>query len=70
MSKLPVALDGSCSGIQHFSAMLRDEIGGNAVNLIPAELPQDVYGMVAKKVIEQAQADAASGTEDELKHTG
>ena len=69
VSKLPVALDGSCSGIQHFSAMLRDEIGGNAVNLVPAELPQDVYGMVAKKVIEQAQEDAVSGTEDELKHT-
>jgi DNA-directed RNA polymerase len=69
VSKLPVALDGSCSGIQHFSAMLRDEIGGNAVNLVPAELPQDVYGMVAKKVIEQAQEEAVSGTEDELKHT-
>ncbi|MCY4724629.1 DNA-dependent RNA polymerase, partial [Escherichia coli] len=25
---LPLAFDGSCSGIQHFSAMLRDEIGG------------------------------------------
>ena len=69
VSKLPVAMDGSCSGIQHFSAMLRDEIGGNAVNLVPAELPQDVYGMVAEKVIEQAQEDAVSGTEDELKHT-
>ena len=69
VSKLPVAMDGSCSGIQHFSAMLRDEIGGNAVNLVPAELPQDVYGMVAEKVIEQAQEDVVSGTEDELKHT-
>lgn len=69
VSKLPVAMDGSCSGIQHFSAMLRDEIGGKAVNLIPADLPQDVYGMVAKKVIEQAEADVVSGTEDELKHT-
>lgn len=69
VSKLPIAMDGSCSGIQHFSAMLRDEIGGNAVNLVPSKLPQDVYGMVAKKVIEQAEEDAVSGTEDELKHT-
>lgn len=69
VSKLPIAIDGSCSGIQHFSAMLRDEIGGTAVNLVPAELPQDVYGMVAKQVIEQAQEDAISGTEDELQHT-
>lgn len=69
VSKLPVAMDGSCSGIQHFSAMLRDEIGGNAVNLVPSALPQDVYGMVAKKVIEQAHEDAVYGTEDALKHT-
>ena len=26
-SRLPVSLDGSCSGLQHFSAMLRDEVG-------------------------------------------
>lgn len=69
VSKLPVAMDGSCSGIQHFSAMLRDQIGGSAVNLVPAELPQDVYQRVADKVIEQALGDAENGTEDELKHT-
>lgn len=64
VSHIPVAMDGSCSGIQHFSAMLRDPIGGAAVNLIPAERPQDVYGIVAKKVIERLQADAVGGTED------
>lgn len=69
VSKLPVAMDGSCSGIQHFSAMLRDERGGAAVNLVPQDLPADVYKAVAEKVIEQAQWDAESGTEDELKHT-
>ncbi len=50
VSKVAVALDGSCSGLQHFSAMLRDDVGGRAVNLIPAETPQDVYGLVAEKV--------------------
>lgn len=69
VSKLPVAMDGSCSGLQHFSAMLRDHIGGAAVNLIPSELPQDVYSMVAKKVIEQCEEDLVNGTEDALKHT-
>lgn len=68
VSKLPIAMDGSCSGIQHFSAMLRDEIGGAAVNLIPQDLPADVYRMVADKVIEQIVVDAKDGTEDELKH--
>lgn len=69
VSKLPVAMDGSCSGIQHFSAMLRDEVGGRAVNLAPADLPQDVYQLVANKVIEQVEEDILNGTEDELKHT-
>jgi len=69
VSKLPVAMDGSCSGIQHFSAMLRDEVGGRAVNLAPADLPQDVYQLVANKVLEQVHHDLDHGTEDELKHT-
>ena len=69
VSKLPVALDGSCSGIQHFSAMLRDQVGGAAVNLVPQNLPADVYQLVANKVIEQAKNDLENGTEDELKHT-
>lgn len=67
-SKIPVALDGSCSGIQHFSAMLRDERGGAAVNLLPSEMPADVYGLVAKKVLEQMEIDLQTGTQDELKH--
>ena len=45
--RLPVALDGSCNGLQHFSAMLRDAVGGRAVNLLPAERPADIYQDVA-----------------------
>lgn len=48
VSSLPVALDGSCNGIQHFSAMLRDPVGGAAVNLVPADKPSDIYGKVAE----------------------
>lgn len=69
VSKLPVAMDGSCSGIQHFSAMLRDEVGGSAVNLVPRDLPADVYQLVANKVLEQVEDDLLNGTGDELKHT-
>lgn len=69
VSKLPVAMDGSCSGIQHFSAMLRDEVGGSAVNLVPRDLPADVYQLVANKVLEQVEDDLVNGTEDELRHT-
>ena len=63
MSRIAVAFDGSCSGIQHFSAMLRDEIGGKAVNLVPSESVQDIYGMVASSVKLMAEHDAINGTE-------
>jgi len=63
---LPVALDGSCSGLQHFSAMLRDEVGGGAVNLIPADRPQDIYQRVADKVVEELKFLAKEGTEDDF----
>ena len=56
VSHIPVALDGSCSGLQHFSAMLRDEEGGRAVNLLPADKPADVYMAVGRNA--QAEADA------------
>lgn len=66
VSHIPVAFDGSCSGLQHFSAMLKDEIGGGAVNLIPSERPADIYRMVAEKVVNQLEADVAHGGSDEF----
>jgi DNA-directed RNA polymerase len=46
-TRLPCAYDGSCNGIQHFSAALRDEVGAKAVNVLPSEKPNDIYGVVA-----------------------
>ncbi len=63
---LPLAFDGSCSGIQHFSAMLRDEVGGKAVNLLPSEEVQDIYKIVAERVNEQLRADAINGTDNSI----
>jgi DNA-directed RNA polymerase len=48
VSHLPIGFDGSCNGLQHFSAMLRDPVGGKAVNLEDAALPNDIYAQVAK----------------------
>jgi DNA-directed RNA polymerase len=50
VSHLPVAMDGSCNGLQHLSAMLKDETGGASVNLVPADKPADIYTRVAEKV--------------------
>jgi len=51
ISHLPVALDGSCNGLQNFSAMLRDPIGGKATNLVPLDEPADIYREVADVLI-------------------
>lgn len=46
-SHIPIGMDGSCNGLQNFSAMLRDEVGGKATNLVPSSKPNDIYQMVA-----------------------
>lgn len=62
---VPVAFDGTCSGLQHFSAILRDPVGAEAVNLKPSDKPQDIYGRVAKLVNKTLEEDAVTGTADE-----
>jgi len=52
---LPVSMDGSCNGLQHFSAMLRDEIGGAAVNVLPQIRPQDIYQYIAEAVLNKLE---------------
>ena len=59
-SHCPVGLDGSCSGIQHYSAMLRDEVGALATNvkMTPGQTRKsDIYGLVADKANEQFTKD-------------
>lgn len=60
---IPVGVDGSCSGLQHFSAMLRDPVGGAHVNLVPQDAPADVYAAVAAAVAPLVEKDAAEGHE-------
>ena len=50
ISHLPIALDGSNNGLQHYSAMLRCPVGGKATNLTNEEHPQDTYQQVADVV--------------------
>lgn len=50
VSHLPIAMDGTCNGLQLYSLILRDEVGGHAVNLTPTDSPRDIYGIVAEKV--------------------
>lgn len=68
---IPVGLDGTCNGLQHMSALLRDEAGGAATNLIPQETQQDIYGIVAEqctKLLERAKPDDEGYRDAWLKH--
>jgi DNA-directed RNA polymerase len=55
ISRTFVAIDGSCSGLQHYSAMLRDVQGATRVNLVPGDASQDVYAYVAGLVVPKVQ---------------
>jgi DNA-directed RNA polymerase len=61
VSHLPIALDGSCNGLQNFSAMLRDPVGGKATNLMPQERPADIYTQVMNVASERVRAEAEGG---------
>lgn len=52
VSCIVVPVDATCSGLQHYSAMLRDEVGGRSVNLVAGLSRQDIYQDVADRVIE------------------
>ncbi|XP_076880297.1 DNA-directed RNA polymerase, mitochondrial [Brachyhypopomus gauderio] len=61
ISHFPVHQDGSCNGLQHYAALGRDVIGATSVNLMPCEVPQDVYSGVAQQVEDFRAQDAAKG---------
>jgi len=52
VSHLPVALDGTCSGMQHYCAMVRDEDGAKHVNVKQVgDVPADLYTKVLDNVL-------------------
>jgi DNA-directed RNA polymerase len=53
---LPIGLDGSCNGLQHYSALLRDSIGGRQTNLTPSDVPADIYQAVADVTVRKLTA--------------
>lgn len=54
-SCLPVYIDGSNNGVQHLVAMSQDDEVAPLVNLVPSELPGDVYMFIADKVWERLE---------------
>ncbi|HFK4065596.1 TPA: DNA-directed RNA polymerase [Kluyvera ascorbata] len=63
-SSLPISFDGSNSGTQHFSAMLRDELGAKTVNLSCSSIPQDIYQIISDDIEIKLKHDLINGTEN------
>ena len=61
LSHVPVSLDGSCSGMQHFSLLTRDYKGALATNCTSDPNIHDLYLTVAKRVQARVEYDAAKG---------
>lgn len=60
-ARLPVQVDGTCNGLQHYAALGRDPVGAAAVNLMPCGRPADVYADVAVLVQDAIREDIAKG---------
>lgn len=63
LSNVDTCVDGSQNGLQHLSAMGRDEVGGEAVNLIDGDSPRDLYANVANIVYVSIEGDAQQAVE-------
>ena len=62
--RLPVGVDGTWNGMQHYTALGRDHIAAEVVNAMPAnedDEPQDAYTKIARKVADRVSRDAAKG---------
>jgi len=46
-TRLPVATDATCSGLQILAGLARDKTTARLVNVLPSERPQDAYKVVA-----------------------
>jgi len=58
VSHIPVSMDGSCSGLQHLAMAMKCKTTAESVNIIPNEVPQDVYQIVADKVVKKLIEDS------------
>jgi DNA-directed RNA polymerase len=62
-AKLPIQIDGTCNGLQHYAALGRDPAGAEMVNMIPRDKPNDVYIHVANAVRDLVKLDADGGNQ-------
>lgn len=66
-SRLEGYIDGSNNGSQHLTALVRDESTAPHVNLVPMELPGDLYKYVADSVWAAMQEMANKSSTEQIK---
>jgi DNA-directed RNA polymerase len=64
LTQLPIQMDGSCNGVQHWAAIMRDTNLAYKVNLVKTETPQDLYGFVADSMTASMQNDIKDDNAD------
>ena len=61
VTRMPIAVDATCSGLQVLSALSRDEVGGRQVNLTDDATRYDIYGEVAEGPVRRRLEEMARG---------
>lgn len=56
-TSLPVYVDGTCNGFQHYAALLRDNVSAPLVNLKDNDCPGDFYQNIVHKLQESIGAE-------------
>lgn len=65
-SNLCIYVDGSNNGSQHLSALTKDEIIAPHVNLVPSDLPGDLYKYVGEHVWDHLKQELALMSPEEI----
>jgi DNA-directed RNA polymerase len=66
INRVPVALDGSCNGLQHYAAMLRDEVGAKATNVMATGQVADIYAAVGRVCGDRVRAAPVDNDTSEI----
>lgn len=64
LTQLPIQIDGSCNGVQHWAAIMRDVDLAYKVNLTGNKDPQDLYGFVADSMTASMSNDSKDDNAD------
>jgi DNA-directed RNA polymerase len=63
VSHVSASMDGSCSGLQHLAMAMKCSTTAKSVNITPSEQPEDVYQIVADKVVKSLIEDSQQSFE-------